>query len=66
MTTEENSEDPSQTEQTDDSSPDSKPEEQLQAILEAAKTARLSPADEDRAVELLKQTIAGGPKALPA
>jgi len=50
----------------DDSSTESKPEEQLQAIVEAAKSARLSPADEDRAVHLLKQTISGGPKALPA
>ena len=43
----------------------SKPEEQLQALLEAAKTARPSPADEERAVQLLKQTVMGGPKALP-
>jgi len=43
-----------------------KPEDQLQAILEAAKSARISQADENRAIELLKQTIAGGPKALPA
>jgi len=66
MTTEENPEDQSQTEQIDDQSSASRPEDQLQAIIEAAKTTRLSPADEDQAVELLKQTIAGGPKALPA
>ena len=40
-----------------------KPEEQLQALLEAAKTARLSPADEETAGQLLKQTLGGGPKA---
>jgi hypothetical protein len=66
MTTEENPEDPLLTEPADDSPSDSKPEEQLQAILEAAKTARLSPADEERAIGLLKETIAGGPKALQA
>jgi DNA-binding transcriptional MerR regulator len=66
MTPEENLEDPSSTEQTDEPSSGSKPEEQLQALLEAAKTTRLSPADEDRAVELVKETIAGGPKALAA
>ncbi len=61
-----------QIEQTDQAEPaeepssGSKPEEQLQAILEAAKTSRLAPADEYKAVELLKQTIVGGPKALPA
>jgi hypothetical protein len=70
MTTEENPDEESQLELIDDqpttSKSEEKPEEQLQAIIEAAKTARLSPADEDRAVELLKQTIAGGPKALPA
>ena len=44
----------------------SKPEVQLQAILDAAKTARPSPAEEERAVQLLKETITGGPKALPA
>jgi len=53
-------------EPTDDASAGSRPEEQLQAIIDAAKTARLSPADEERAVEFLKQTIAGGPKALAA
>ena len=66
MTTEENPDEESQIEENDDQTTASKPEEQLQAIMDAAKTARLSPADEDRAVELLKQTIAGGPKALPA
>ncbi len=66
MTTDENLEDPSLTEQYDDQSTDAKPEEQLQAILDAAKTERMSPADEERAVELLKQAVAGGPKALPA
>src|ERR1700728_3719569 len=66
MTTEENPEDQSQIEEADDQSTGTKPEDQLQAILEEAKSARISPADEDRAVELLKQTITGGPKALPA
>jgi hypothetical protein len=55
-----------QPDQPDEPSSGSKPEEQLQAILDAAKTARLSPADEDRAVELLKETVQAGPKALPA
>jgi hypothetical protein len=41
-----------------------RPEEQLQGMLEGAKTARLSPTDEDGAVQLLKRTVAGGPKAL--
>lgn len=49
-----------------DPSSDQKPEEQLQAIINAAKTSRLSPGDEDRAFQLLKETIPGGPKALPA
>ena len=49
-----------------DEQPSSKPEDQLQAILEAAKTSRLTPADEEHAVQLLKQTISGGPKGLPA
>jgi hypothetical protein len=53
-------------EQTEDQSSASKPEEQLQAIIDEAKASRLSPSDEERAVQLLKQTIAGGPKALPA
>jgi hypothetical protein len=66
MTTEDNFEDESQTEQPDEPSNGAKPEEQLQAIVDAAKSARLSPADEENAVALLKQTIAGGPKALPA
>ena len=60
------SEQPEQIEQPGDgSSAVSKPEDQLQEILEAAKNTRLSPADEDRAVQLLKQTITSGPKALP-
>jgi len=42
------------------------PEAQLQALLDAAKGGRPSPADEERAVQLLKQTIPRGPKALPA
>jgi hypothetical protein len=50
----------------DESSPGSRPEEQLQAIIDASKTNRLTPADEEKAVELLKQTIPGGPKALTA
>jgi hypothetical protein len=54
------------TEETGGETPVSKPAEQLLAILEAAKSARLSPADEDLAVQLLKETITGGPKALPA
>ena len=66
MTTEENPEAEIQAGQPDDQSPDLKPEEQLQAIIEAAKSSRIAPADEDRAVQLLKQTVAGGPKALPA
>ena len=66
MTTEENPEDEFTADQPGDASTDSKPEEQLQAIIEAAKTSRLSPTDEDRAAELLKQTIPAGPKALPA
>ena len=66
MTTEEDPEDESPPEQLDDQSNGVRPEDQLEAILEAAKSARISPADEDRAVQLLKQTIAGGPKALPA
>jgi DNA-binding transcriptional MerR regulator len=65
MTTEENPEDQPQPEQPGEQSAASKPEDQLQAIIEAAKTSRISPADEDRAGHLLKQTIAGGPKALP-
>jgi hypothetical protein len=44
----------------------SRPEQQLQAILETAKTGRLAPGEEERAIDLLKQTIPGGPKALPA
>jgi len=50
----------------EEQSSDSKPQDQLLAILEAAKTSRLAPGDEDRAIELLEQTIMGGPKALPA
>jgi len=52
--------------QPDDQSSDLKPEDQLQAIVETAKASRLSPSDEDRAVQLLKQAVTGGPKALPA
>ena len=69
MTTEENSEDqiePEQTEPPESTSAGSKPEDQLQSLIEAAKSTRIAPADEDRAVQLLKQTIAGGPRALPA
>ena len=55
-----------QSEQSEETGSGTKPEEQLQAIIDIGKTGRLSPADEDRAVELLKQTIAGGPKALAA
>jgi hypothetical protein len=43
-----------------------RPEAQLQEIVEAAKESRLAPGDENRAIELLEQTITGGPKALPA
>jgi len=52
--------------ETDDQSTGAKPEDQLQAVIEAAKASRLSPADEDHALQLLKQAIPGGPKALPA
>jgi hypothetical protein len=52
--------------QADELSSDARPEEQLQEIIEHAKSARLAPAEEDRAVNLLKQAVAGGPKALPA
>jgi len=53
--------------QTDDGTVASgKPEAQLQEIIEAAKSSRLAPGDEDRAIELLKQTVTAGPKALPA
>jgi hypothetical protein len=55
-----------ESEQPEDDSTGSKPEEQLQAIIDAAKTTRMTPEDEARAVELLKQTVTGGPKALPA
>jgi DNA-binding transcriptional MerR regulator len=54
-----------ESEPVDEGPSGSKPEEQLQAILETAKSARLGPGDEERAVELLKQAIPGGPKALP-
>jgi hypothetical protein len=66
MTTEETPEEESQPEPIDDQSAASRPEDQLQAIIDAAKTSRLTPADEDHAVQLLKETIAGGPKGLPA
>jgi DNA-binding transcriptional MerR regulator len=67
MTNEENLEEElTENEPADDSAPGTKPEEQLQAIIDAAKNARMTPDDEGRAMELLKQTIPGGPKALPA
>ena len=67
MTNEENLEEElTETEQPDDATPGSKSEEQLQAIIDGAKTTRMTPEDEARAVDLLKQTITGGPKALPA
>jgi hypothetical protein len=53
-------------EQSEEATSDARPEEQLQAIIDQAKNSRLSPAEEDRAVELLKEAVAGGPKALPA
>jgi hypothetical protein len=52
--------------QAEEASSDARPEEQLQAIIDQAKSSRLSPAEEDRAVELLKEAVAGGPKGLPA
>lgn len=67
MTTEE--EDPEEelpAEQSEEPTSDARPEEQLQEIIHQAKSSRLAPADEDRAVQLLKQAVAGGPKALPA
>ena len=57
---------PEPADQPDAQSTDLKPEDQLQAIIEMAKSGRLSPVDEDRAVQLLKQAVAGGPKALPS
>ena len=45
---------------------DQKPEEELLELAQAAKSARLAPADEERAIQLLKETVPGGPKALPA
>ena len=67
MTNEENLEEELvEIEQPDDAPPGTKPEEQLQAIIDAAKTTRMTPEDEARAVELLKQTIPGGPKAITA
>jgi len=68
MTTEESPEPEPQIEpiEPEEESTDSKPEAQLQAIVEEAKASRLAPADEEQAVQLLKQTVAGGPKALPA
>jgi hypothetical protein len=53
-------------EQAEEPSSDARPEEQLLAIIDQAKSSRLAPADEDHAVQLLKQAVAGGPKALPA
>ena len=49
-----------------DASADLKPEDQLLALVNAGKSARLSPADEEHAIQLLKQTVVAGPKALPA
>ena len=63
---EENEDQTEQTESPDDPGAGGRPEDQLQAIMEAARTSRLTPADEDRAIQLLKLTITGGPKALPA
>ena len=47
-------------------SADQKPEEQLQSLIEALKSAQLTRASEEQALRLLRLTIQGGPKTLPA
>src|SRR2546427_10137901 len=43
-----------------------KPEKTLQSLAETAKSARLSPADEDHAAQLLTESLASGKKGLAA